>query len=293
MSLTISAYATALFSSWYFISEYSLLLDAGDGVTAGLHQKSGKIKHVFLSHADRDHITGLLQLVQLNAREGFPIIHYPENSNSFPALADFSARFNPHVAPVTWQGIRPGMEISIGKNLVIVPVRNEHIPAPEDVTKSMGFILQQIRHKLRPEYAHLTGTEIASLRKERGDAAIMQEVRDHLLAYSGDTPVSTDGRWNEVHTLIHEATFIEPAHNDDHNGRYNKHSALPDVIAMVAKTNVQQLILGHFSLRYTHTEIIAAVREQCRLHGIRIPVYCILPGIVYHNLLREPPVYAP
>ena len=86
MKLKITGYSTALFSTWYFIEELGLLLDAGDGVTSSLLQKARKIENVFISHADRDHLTGLLQLNQLNAREGFPKIFYPFNCGSFPAI---------------------------------------------------------------------------------------------------------------------------------------------------------------------------------------------------------------
>ena len=291
--MTITAYATALFSSWYFIDEYSLLFDAGDGVTAGLTQKSRKVKHVFVSHADRDHVTGLLQFVQLNARDGFPNIYYPKDSSSFPALAAFSAKFDPHVAPVQWQDIVPGQEIFIGKDLIVVPLTNNHIRGVDGAVKSLSFMVQQVKHKLRPEYAGLTGKEIADLRREKGDAEVMMEIRENILGYSGDSPVEHDGRWNNVETLIHEATFLTHAHNEDHAERYNKHSVLSDVIAMVAAANIKQLILGHFSLRYTHEEIIAAVQEQCRLHNISFPVYCILPGNIHRDILNELPVYTP
>lgn len=86
MKLNIAGYSTALFSTWYFIEELGLLFDAGDGVTSSLLQKSRKIEHVFVSHADRDHLTGLLQLNQLNAREGFPKIFFPFSCGSFPAI---------------------------------------------------------------------------------------------------------------------------------------------------------------------------------------------------------------
>ena len=50
MKLTITAYSTPLFSTWYFIKELGLLFDAGDGVAPGLFSKSRKSKHVFISH---------------------------------------------------------------------------------------------------------------------------------------------------------------------------------------------------------------------------------------------------
>ncbi|MEL7006774.1 MAG: RNAse Z, partial [Bacteroidota bacterium] len=94
MNFTITGYSTALFSTWFFIDELALLFDAGDGVSAGLVQKARKIKHAFISHADRDHLSGLIQFNQLNAREGYPIIYYPENSGSFPALKAFTSAFD-------------------------------------------------------------------------------------------------------------------------------------------------------------------------------------------------------
>ena len=82
----LTGYSTALFSTWLFLEDYGLLFDAGDGVSAGLSQKSRKAKYVFITHADRDHLAGLLQLHQLNAQDGQPLICYPRDCGSFPAL---------------------------------------------------------------------------------------------------------------------------------------------------------------------------------------------------------------
>lgn len=60
MQLTITGYSTALFASWFFIDEMTLLFDAGDGVASGITQKSRKVKNIFISHADRNHLVGLL-----------------------------------------------------------------------------------------------------------------------------------------------------------------------------------------------------------------------------------------
>ncbi len=91
----ITGYSTALFSTWYFWEDAGVLFDCGDGVASGLLQKARKIKHVFISHADRDHLAGLLQFNQLNARPGLKI-YFPKDCGSFPALAEFSKHFDPH-----------------------------------------------------------------------------------------------------------------------------------------------------------------------------------------------------
>ena len=106
MTLTITGYSTALFATWYFIEELRLLFDAGDGVAPTLLQKSRKIDHIFLSHADRDHVTGLIRLNELNARDGFPRVLYPADTTSIPALEAFSKQFDRLVQQTVWTPIR-------------------------------------------------------------------------------------------------------------------------------------------------------------------------------------------
>src|SRR3954467_6889124 len=117
MQLTISGYSTALFSTWYFVEELGVLFDAGDGVVANLLQKSRKVKHVFLSHADRDHLTGLLQLNQLNARPGYPKMYYPKDARSIRSLEMFAKAFDDQVHATEWIALKEGQEVEIKKDV--------------------------------------------------------------------------------------------------------------------------------------------------------------------------------
>lgn len=290
MQLTITGYSTALFATWYFVEELGLLFDAGDGVSAALMQKSGKIRQVFISHADRDHVTGLLQLNQLNARPGLSAIYYPADSSSFPALRDFSNRFDPHVTGTEWRGLLPVDEIMVGKEWLIKPVRNGHVSTAGSLTKSLSYILYRVKHKLRAAYKDLPGQEIARLRASLGDDAVTEEVRQPVLAYSGDTPVEDITRYQGVQILIHEATFLSATGIDDRDSRPNKHSTLPEVMKMAASLDLQALILGHFSSRYSDEEIMAAVKEQYQAHQLSFPVFVVLPGQTVRNILHTGPV---
>lgn len=274
---TITGYSTALFATWYFIDELAVLFDCGDGVCAGLMQKSRKVRHVFVSHADRDHLAGLLQFNQLNSRPGLKI-YYPKDCGSFPPLADFMARFDPQVSGTEWIPITDCQEIEIRNDLVVRTLENRHVEVEDCQVKSLSFFVDQKIRKLKPELAGKTGGEIAQLRKDEGEAAISDETRSTLLAYSADTPIETDGRWNDVATLIHEATFLTDDEIDPDNPRRNKHSSLDQVLKMVSGSNIKQLILGHFSSRYDDEEIDNAIKQGCELHDIEIPVYRILPG---------------
>lgn len=291
MPLTLTGYSTALFATWYFVDELGLLFDAGDGITSTLLHRSRKVKHVFVSHADRDHLTGLLQFNQLNAREGFPRIHYPRDCGSFKALAEFSTRFDPQVAGALWQPLAEGEEVRFG-DVVVEPVRNGHVETAPEMMKSLSYRVWSVRRKLKPELAHLSGAEIKRLADEQGRDSTTTEVRVNLINYSGDTPVEDPTRWNGSDVLIHEATFLQDDQEDRVEAHGNKHSTLEEVMEMVASIRVGTLVLGHFSARYSAERIDRRIKELCDKYAVVLPVHRVLPGLASVDILRGTPINA-
>ena len=275
--LSITGYSTALFSTWYFVENYGVLFDCGDGVCAGLLQKARKIKHVFISHADRDHLAGLLQFLQLNGRPELQI-HYPKDSQSFPALANFSSKFDPHTSGTQWLPLEPGSTVTVRDDLIVRAVENSHVPTDGNQTRSLSYVCESISRKLKPEFKELAGNEIAEIRQQRGEDAITDESRSVELIYSGDTPVETDGRYHQAKTLIHEATFLTRQEIDPQDPRRNRHSSLDAVMEMVAQSNIGTLILGHFSSRYSREQIDKAIEWEIVRCGITNPVWRVYPG---------------
>ncbi|TWF45285.1 RNAse Z [Chitinophaga polysaccharea] len=290
MKLTISGYSTALFSTWYLLEEWGILMDAGDGLTAALLQKSRKINYVFISHADRDHLTGLLQLNQLNARQGFPVICYPRDSKSFPAMEEFSKRFDPHISGTQWRAVAPGEEIWVKDDLVVIPIRNEHVTTDPQTIRSLSYKVMQVKQKVRPELAALPAAELKQIILNRGKENTTMEVRNCLLGYSGDTPVTDLHRWDQSGILIHEATFLASEGDVKTVPHKNKHSKLEEVMEMVSGIQVQQLVLGHFSSRYDAALIDRSIRDLCDKYRINIPVYRLLPGVTVRDILSGKPV---
>lgn len=284
MKLTITGYSTALFATWLFVDELALLFDAGDGVASGLTQKSRKVKNVFISHADRDHLAGLLAFNQLNARPGAPVIHYPEDCGSFPALESFSKKFDPHVSGTIWSSIKEYEEISIRGDFYVQAFPNEHVQEGHPDTKSLSYKVFETRRKLRPEFNGLAGHEIKRIIEEHGRDFTTDLTRINRLSYSGDTPVNYE-LWDESEVLIHEATFLggpEDAKIETHG---NRHSLLEDVIKMVSEIRVDKLILSHFSSRYSAEQIDQRIRKLCKEFKLTIPVYRLLPGEIYKDIL--------
>lgn len=290
MQLTISGYSTALFSTWYFVEELGILFDAGDGITSNLLQKSRKIKYVFISHADRDHLTGLLQLNQLNARPGFPKIYYPKDAKSITTLEIFSKKFDDQVAATEWIPLTERQEVEIKKDILVTAIKNHHVISPDSIIKSTGYLIQNRKHKLKQEYLGLTQKEIIELRKSIGENELTEEIRENLLGYSGDTPVENFSIWNNTETLIHEATFLNRAEMADNDTRRNKHSVLEDVIQAASAINIKRLIIGHVSSRYKPEEIDNCIKKNCEKYNITFPVFSLIPGKFIQDIISLAPI---
>ena len=289
--LTITASSSALFATWVFIEELDVLFDAGDGLSAGLMQRARKIKHIFISHADRDHVCGLLQFHQLNARDGIPTIYYPKDCGSFPALRDFMSRFDPQSGPATWHPLTAGDDIFIDENShSVLALTSDHVPvgvsdSAAKVTKALRFVVQGRRRTLREKHRNLSGHEIARIRSEQGEDAITEVQTDKLVGYSGDASHLEPGAWRGVKILLHECTFLDP-----YTAR-RAHSNLIQVLEAASELDLEALILFHFSTRYTSEEITSAIAAEAGKRKLSFPVHAILPGELAHDLLSCEPIW--
>ena len=283
---TIHAASTALFSTWIFVEEVGVLFDAGDGVAASLGQKGGKVDNVFITHADRDHVCGLLQFHQLNARNGQPNIFYPSGCGSFPALKEFMEKFDPQSGPATWTALDAPATIEVGRGGYSVEVRSSDHIVSECLTKAMDFMLVRSKRVLRPEFSGLPGKEIAAAKAEHGEDAVTSLFNERMIGYSGDASGLKPDHWQGVKVLFHEATFLDP------DTARRAHSNVQQVIEAAGELEgLEKLVLLHFSARYDANEIKEAIRSVAAKCGLKIPVYAVLPGEVEHDVLKGEPVW--
>lgn len=286
MKLTITAASTALFSTWIFIEELGLLFDAGDGVCASLLQKSRKIKNIFITHADRDHVCGLLHLHQLNARDGIPAIHYPKDCGSFPPLQEFFSRFDPQSGPASWVALEPHVIVKLDNGYAVECIRSAHV-VKEDQVKALGYILSHTRKKLKQDFQGLPGKQIAEKKKALGEDAISEHVTEKLLGYSGDSPELNPADWDDVKILFHEATFLEP------ETTRGSHADLQQVVEAASTLDLDALILMHFSSRYNATEITNEIQKLAKKYHTTYPIYALMPGAVHRDVLNQQPIWVP
>lgn len=266
----IIASSTALISTWLFLEEFAVCFDAGDGLCAGLGLKSRKIKHLFVSHADRDHLAGLLQFNALNGTSA-PTIYYPRDCGSFPALRDFCAVFDAHTGQAFWRAIGEGEEAEVGANLFVRAIRSNHVQV-EGKQKSLSFLLFKRLKKLRREFF---GRDVASLKQTLPDEALFDYREQKLFGYSGDGAPQL-GLWPGVEVIAHESTFLS---SEDAESARSRHSGLPETLSMMAQLQPSAAILYHFSPRYSVAEIEAAVVSMREQLEFKFPVHLILPGV--------------
>jgi ribonuclease Z len=205
-------------------------------------------------------------------------------------LEAFSKKFDPHVTGTQWQPIDNGEKVYMKDKLYVQAVRNNHVQAQPEIIKSLGYRITEVKSKLKPEYLTLSQEELKRLVNERGKEALTASVETTLLTYTGDTPVDEPEKWNNTKILIHESTFLDAQEEESSNSKRNLHSKLQDVLYMAANLNIETLILGHFSSRYSHEEIDENIKRLCKELKIKIPVYRVLPGQLHRDILCEKPV---
>lgn len=284
--MRIVAYSTALYSTWIFVEELRLLLDAGDGVAAALGGKGRKAKVVALSHSDRDHVTGLLQLQQLHARHNGLRVLYPADSRGIPLLADFCRRFDPWAGPyVNWERVLPDERVVLEGDLALIPVANTHVPGKG--IRSLGYKVVRRVRKLRAEYEGVPGETLATMDRE----AITETVERPILAFSGDTGPMEPDTWAGQPVLLHEATFLRQADVERGPERTQLHSCLDEVLDLARAARPERLVLTHLSPRYAENEAREAIARMAGEMRLESPVWLVPPGRLVPDVFAEPPVW--
>ena len=286
----ITAFSTPLVSTWVLDETHRLLFDAGDGTTAMLEGKIHRIHQIALTHAHRDHIAGLPQLLNLRAAQahhsGTPLtILHPEGSGSVMALARFLSAFDTATSALArWQPVMPHTRIPLADSHFLRPFETNHIPQISDTSRPrcLGYHLGRTVQRLKSELRGLPQAEIDARRRSGGKESITETHEEILLSVSGDTKPLSPEVYAATRFLLHECTFLDEdaATVAEAGERGHQHSTLSDVIALAQAAKVQRLALYHISRRYTDDEIIKAVRAQCARREVEFPVSVVLPGRV-------------
>ncbi|MCO6500031.1 MAG: ribonuclease Z [Vicingus serpentipes] len=254
------------------ISEQYYLVDCGEGTQLRLRAnkiKFQRINHVFISHLHGDHYFGLMGLLQsmhlLGRTTALNLYGPPElikvieiqlevakSTLSYPLI--FHAT-NTEQSEVLYED----------EKVVISTIVLKHkIPCTgflfKEKEKPRKINIEAINKYSIPKYA------LNRIKKgEDFETKTGEIIRNSLLTFNSLPSFSyafcSDTSYNEeiidtikdVNLLYHEATFTE-----EHLERAIKtrHSTAREAATIALKSNVNQLIIGHFSNRYTNLDVL-------------------------------------
>jgi ribonuclease Z len=272
------------------------LFDAGDGAAALLEGKIHKANVIVLTHAHRDHIAGLPQLLNLRAgmaaANGEPLrVYHPDGSGSLLAFSRFLSQFDQMTAGrALWQPLRPGDRAPLDDSRFLRAYATHHIPCTDPArSRSLGYQIGRSVERLKPELRGMPQAELDRLRSEGGRAAITAREEEILLTVSGDTVPMPAESIRGTRFLLHECTFMdnEAGHCDEARDRGHEHSCLNDVLDLAQEAQVQHLGLYHISKRYTDEDIVRTIRAACARRDLKIKVSVALPGRVQVDLFSQ------
>lgn len=218
------------------------------------------INHVLLTHGHMDHAAGLAyyfsQREFIGIAPGCSLM--PERLvQPVRDLLRAWAKIEGHEAPAKLIGMRAGDEHELRRGLVARAFDINHgVP-------SLGFVLIDVRHKLKPEFVGKTGPELVELKKQGIDIEYRLEVP--LVAYCGDT---AEGRWLEneavrrAKVIVLECTFYDADHVQRARAGYHMH--VRDMARILPRLENEHVLLTHVTRR---TFLKDARRTLARLVG--------------------------
>ena len=186
------------------VPEFDCMFDIGC-----LPPKAFAIGTLFLSHGHFDHagcLPSFLSYRMMHAGDkSIRIVAPCEIVGLVSDLVDSWQRLSGREVKVMYEGIEPGAEVPVRQGLACRAFKTDH-----DVS-SVGFVVVELRNKLKPEFARLSGPELVDL-KRRG-VQIQIQTEHPLLAYIGETSranYSDNASVAQASVLLVECTFFDP-----------------------------------------------------------------------------------
>lgn len=258
---------SAIAIEYYGEQKDTLLLDCGEGtqkqlMIAGINFMG--IDKIFISHWHADHFAGLIPLIQtmnLEKRKKELKIFGPEAERFVADIIDlgyFGLRFPVEAINVPFEGDE------ITKIFSAEEYEVYSIPVLHTVP-SVAYCVKEVdRWNIDPKklkQKNLTRGDWLKKLKREGTAEFKNKkikledvaiVKSGLkVVYTGDTkPCPTVIKISQnADVLIHDGTFLEL---DESKGKF--HATVADAAKIAKQSKVKELILTHFSRRYTDTK---------------------------------------
>ena len=245
--MTIDGYSRAAVQTYWRIAELKIGFDLGAQPWDFM-----SLPRTFISHSHLDHIAAIPAYVARRRMMKMerPTLYLPDYAlATVDQMLKVFTRLDRGRMPCDLVPVRENQEIDLTRELVVTTHAMKHsIPA-------LGYIVWEKRRKLKPEFANWTGDQIRDARLSGID--VTAETRIPLVAYTGDTaPAGLDQNPDmfRAKILITEMTFLSPDHRKDKIHK-DGHMHLDDFVERKDLFLNEQIVCGHFSVRYNKSQI--------------------------------------
>ena len=200
---------------------------------------------MLVSHGHMDHVAGIGYYVSQRHFQGMKAgtIFLPRAiERPVEQLLRAWQELERQQTPYTLVPMSPGQDYPVRRDFVVRAVATHH-GGP-----SNGYVLVSVREKLKPEYAHLAGDQIAELR--RSGVEIQYRLEVPLVAYLGDTSYGEVFDNESVMTaqiLLCECTFFDSGHRA--KAKAGKHLHVEDFARVLERSRNEHVVVLHVSRR--------------------------------------------
>ncbi|MBK9578676.1 MAG: hypothetical protein IPK50_12445 [Fibrobacterota bacterium] len=259
--LEMQGFSIGGLATYLMVPEWKVCFDIGECPVEAV-----RLPYVFLTHSHGDHARGLLRHFSLRRMLNMPQAEYfvPDFlveplRNLAQAWCDLEGHRNrPEYIP-NFRPLAKRDTVELNRQLRVSTFPVDHR------VRSLGFTVQEVRKKLKPEFHGTVGHELGAL-KRRG-VEIETETLQPRLTFIGDTTLKTLER--EPHCLdseilVIETTFILPEDLEmaAPKGHLHLFELFDFLSANPEACRFNTLVLKHFSMKYTRAQIEAVVRKQ-------------------------------
>jgi len=238
------------------VPELGVLLDVGIAPRSCTGEK-----HLFITHGHADHLGALFALLGARELNRLPPVrlYVPADTlDDVTAALDALGHLQGFRLEADAIAVKPGAEFELRQDLAVRALEADH------VVPTLAYQFFKRVKKLRPEYAHLPGSEIGRLRLA-GEADLFDETEHLELAYVTDTLLSVVDQHPSLlrtRVLILECTFLDDRKSIE-TSRKSKHVHLDELIEKASLFENEAVVLVHFSQLFSPAEVHSILKRRC------------------------------